>query len=285
MKLILLTAVAMLAFAANSVLARLAFATAGAEAMSYTGIRLAAGALTLALLLAARTRAVPKIAGTWPGAAALLGYALFFSIAYLLLGAGTGALILFATVQIGILGWAVLKGDRPGPLQWLGLAIAFAALVYLISPGLVAPHPLGTLLMVVAGLCWAAYTLIGRGSQSPLADTAGNFIRCAPAAVALIVAGALIHGITPLAATYAVLSGAIASGLGYAIWYAVLPALSRARAGIVQLSVPAIAAAGGVLLLAEPLTLRLGIATAGIIGGVALALTSANRRTSRPGAS
>jgi drug/metabolite transporter (DMT)-like permease len=283
-KLILLTAVAMLAFAANSVLARLAFATAGAEAMSYTGIRLAAGALTLALLLAARTRAVPKIAGTWPGAAALLGYALFFSIAYLLLGAGTGALILFATVQIGILGWAVFKGDRPGPLQWLGLAIAFAALIYLVSPGLVAPHPLGTLLMVVAGLCWAAYTLIGRGSQSPLADTAGNFIRCAPVAVALIVAGALIHGITPLAAIYAVLSGAIASGLGYAIWYAVLPGLTRTRAGIVQLSVPAIAAAGGVLLLAEPLTLRLGIATAGIIGGVALALTAANRRTSRPGA-
>ena len=284
MKLILLTAAAMLAFAANSVLARLAFATAGAEAMSYTGIRLAAGALTLALLLAARTRAVPKIAGTWPGAAALLGYALFFSIAYLLLGAGTGALILFATVQIGILGWAVLKGDRPGPLQWLGLAIAFAALIYLVSPGLVAPDPLGTLLMVVAGLCWAAYTLIGRGSQSPLADTAGNFIRCAPVAVALIVAGALIHGITPLAAIYAVLSGAIASGLGYAIWYAVLPGLTRTRAGIVQLSVPAIAAAGGVLLLAEPLSLRLGIATAGIICGVALALTAANRRTPRPGA-
>ena len=284
MKLILLTAAAMLAFAANSVLARLAFATAGAEAMSYTGIRLAAGALTLALLLAARTRAVPKIAGTWPGAAALLGYALFFSTAYLLLSAGTGALILFATVQIGILGWAVLKGDRPGPLQWLGLAIAFAALIYLVSPGLVAPDPLGTLLMVVAGLCWAAYTLIGRGSQSPLADTAGNFIRCAPVAVALIVAGALIHGITPLAAIYAVLSGAIASGLGYAIWYAVLPGLTRTRAGIVQLSVPAIAAAGGVLLLAEPLSLRLGIATAGIICGVALALTAANRRTPRPGA-
>ena len=245
-KLILLTAVAMLAFAANSVLARLAFATAGAEAMSYTGIRLAAGALTLALLLAARNRAVPKIAGTWPGAAALLGYALFFSIAYLLLGAGIGALILFATVQIGILGWAVLKGDRPGPLQWLGLAIAFAALVYLVSPGLVAPHPLGTLLMVVAGLCWAAYTLIGRGSQSPLADTAGNFIRTVPVALALILAGGLSHGITPLAAVYAILSGALASGLGYAIWYAVLPRLSRTRAGIVQLSVPAIAAMGGV---------------------------------------
>ena len=285
MKLILLTAVAMLAFAANSVLARLAFATAGADALSYTGLRLVAGALTLALLLAARNRAVPNIAGTWPGAAALLGYALFFSIAYLLLGAGTGALILFATVQIGILGWAVLKGDRPGPLQWLGLAIALAALVYLVSPGLVAPHPLGTLLMLVAGLCWAAYTLIGRGSQSPLADTAGNFIRTVPVAVALILAGTLSHGITPLAAVYAVISGALASGLGYAIWYAVLPRLSRTRAGIVQLSVPAIAAAGGVLLLAEPLSLRLGIATAGIIGGVALALIATNRRAARPRAS
>ena len=179
----------------------------------------------------------------------------------------------------------MLNGDRPAPLQWIGLAVAFSALAYLVSPGLVAPHPLGTLLMVVAGLCWAAYTLIGRASQSPLADTAGNFIRCTPVALALIVAGALTHGITPLAAIYAVVSGAVASGLGYAVWYAALRGLSRTRAGIVQLSVPAIAAAGGVVLLSEPLGLRLGIATAGIIGGVALALIASSRRARLPGAS
>lgn len=277
MRTIALTLIAMVAFAANSVLARLAFATAGAEPLGYTGIRLAAGAATLAILLLARRQPL-QLAGSWSGAAALFGYAILFSIAYVLLGAGTGALILFASVQIGILGWAIFKGDRPGLLEWLGFAIAFAALAYLVSPGLVAPHPLGTLLMVAAGLCWAAYTLIGRGSTSPLADTAGNFIRSAPIAIVLLVVGFATHGITPLAALYAIASGALASGVGYAVWYTVLPALSRTRAAIVQLTVPAIAATGGVLFIGEALSPRLVIATIGIVGGVALALTAAGRR-------
>ena len=280
MRLILLTALAMVAFAANSVLARLAFATGDAEAMSYTGIRLAAGAVTLALLLLVRREPL-RLAGSWAGAAALFGYAILFSVAYVLLGAGTGALILFASVQIGILGWAVYRGDRPGLLEWLGLAIAFAALIYLVSPGLVAPHPLGALLMVISGLCWAAYTLIGRGSSAPLADTAGNFIRCLPVALVLLLAGATMHGVAPLAALYAIASGALASGVGYAIWYSVLPRLTRTRAAIVQLTVPAIAATGGVLLIDEWLTPRLIIASIGIIGGVAFALVTAGRRSSR----
>ena len=202
MRIVALTAVAMLAFAANSVLARLAFATAGAEPLSYTGIRLASGAIVLFLLLAPRRRhgLAPALGGSWAAAAGLFGYALAFSIAYILLGAGTGALILFASVQIGILGWAVFKGDRPGTLEWLGLAIALAALAYLVSPGLVAPHPIGTLLMVVSGLCWAAYTLLGRGSKSPLVDTAGNFVRCLPIAAAIIVAGLLFRPVDPAAA-------------------------------------------------------------------------------------
>jgi drug/metabolite transporter (DMT)-like permease len=278
MRLVALTVIAMIAFAANSILARLAFATAGAEPLSYTGIRLAAGAVTLTVLLLARQKRPWPPAGSWSGAAALAGYALFFSIAYVLLGAGTGALILFASVQIGILGWAVYKGDRPGLLEWVGLAIAFAALIYLVSPGLVAPHPLGTLMMVVAGLCWAGYTLIGRGSQSPLADTTGNFIRTVPVAMALIIAGLVTGPIDPLAAAYAIASGAIASGLGYAIWYAVLPSLTRTRAAIVQLTVPAIAATGGVALIAEPLTWRLTLSSLGIIGGVAFALIAGDRR-------
>ena len=277
MRTIALTVVAMVAFAANSVLARLAFATAGAEPLSYTGLRLAAGAVTLAILLLARERKL-ALGGSWRGAAALLGYAILFSIAYILLGAGTGALILFASVQIGILGWAIFKGDRPSLLEWLGLALAFAGLVYLVSPGLVAPHPVGTALMVVAGLCWAAYTLIGRGSTTPLADTAGNFIRTLPVALVLLAAGLALQIPSPRAAAYAIASGALASGVGYAVWYAVLPQLTRTRAAIVQLTVPAIAAAGGVLLIGEPLTPRLVIATIAILGGVAFALIVAGRR-------
>lgn len=277
-KLVLLTALAMLAFAANSVLARLAFATAGAEPMAYTGIRLASGAAALGLLLAVRGRPLMPIGGSWRGAAALFAYAMLFSIAYVLLGAAVGALILFASVQIGIIGWAIRQGDRPGALEWVGIALAFAALVYLVSPGLVAPHPLGAVLMAGAGLAWAVYTLIGRGSAAPLVDTAGNFIRTVPVALLLIVAGSLGTPLSLPAVGYAVASGVIASGLGYSVWYSALPHLTRTRAAIVQLTVPAIAAAGGVLLIAEPLTLRLVIATIGIVGGVALALLAAERR-------
>lgn len=277
MRIIALTVIAMIAFAANSVLARLAFATAGAEPLSYTGIRLAAGAATLAVLLALRRRNV-RLGGSWSGVAPLFGYAILFSIAYILLGAGTGALILFASVQIGMLGWAVYRGDRPGLIEWLGFVVAFGGLVYLLSPGVVAPNPLGALLMLVAGLCWAAYTLIGRASTSPLDDTAGNFMRSSPLAVVMIVAGALTHGVSLAAVIYAIVSGALASGLGYAVWYTALPSLSRTRAAIVQLTVPAIAGAGGVLFIGEALSPRLVIATIAIIGGVALAVISSSRR-------
>lgn len=279
MRIIVLTAVAMVAFAANSVLARLAFATGGAEPLSYTGIRLASGAIVLLLLLGLSQRSLPRpIAGNWRAAASLFGYALAFSIAYIMLGAGTGALILFASVQVGIFGWAIVKGDRPGALEWLGLVVALAAFAWLVSPGLVAPHPVGTVLMVAAGLCWAAYTLLGRGSKSPLADTSGNFARTLPLAILLLLASLIAGPIHPAAAAYAVASGALASGVGYAVWYAVLPRLPRTTAAIVQLTVPAIAALGGVVLIGEQLTLRLVIASIGIIGGVAIALIGADRR-------
>jgi drug/metabolite transporter (DMT)-like permease len=278
-----LTAIAMLAFAANSVLARLALATGELDAFGYTGIRLVSGAVVLVLILYLRRKSPARfeLNGTWAGAAALFGYALAFSIAYLQLGAGTGALILFASVQIGMLGWAILKGDRPGPLEWLGIAVAFGALVFLVSPGLVAPDPLGAALMIAAGLSWAAYSLLGRGSRSPLADTAGNFIRLLPVGLVLAAIGTWMHAPSPRGVAYAVASGAFASGLGYAIWYAALPSLSRTRAALVQLTVPAIAAAGGVLLIAEPLTGRLALASAGIIGGVALAVLAAEWRKPR----
>jgi drug/metabolite transporter (DMT)-like permease len=197
-----------------------------------------------------------------------------------MVGAGPGALILFASVQIGMLSWAILKGDRPVALQWLGMAVAFLALVYLVSPSLVAPPLSGTILMVVAGLSWAAYCLVGGRSRSPMIDTAGNFVRCLPIGIVLIVIGVFMARPSVEGVAYAVASGAIASGLGYVIWYSVLPALSRTRAAFIQLTVPSIAAVGGVIFIGEPLTGRLVIATIGIIGGVALALLAAERKKS-----
>lgn len=284
MKIVGLAMLAMMAFAANSVLARLALGGGDMSAAGYSGLRLMSGAIVLVAIIFFRGQKSDRrrmgIDGSWQGAAALLGYALAFSIAYIMLGAATGALILFASVQVGMVTWAILNGDRPGLAEWLGFGIAFAALVILVSPGLVAPSPLGTALMVAAGLCWAAYSLLGRGSQAPLADTAGNFIRCLPIALALMLAGELSHA-SASGLAYAIASGAIASGVGYAIWYAVLPSLSRTSAALVQLTVPAIAAAGGVVFIGEQLTGRLLLCSAGILGGVTLALLAANRRQAK----
>lgn len=289
MRLAILTAIAMLAFAANSILARLALAHGAIDPLAYTGIRLVAGAVVLAAILRSRagSSAAPDAPaarapqrGSWQGAFALLLYALTFSIAYVMVATAPGALILFASVQIGMLAWAVVKGDRPAALEWLGIAIAFGALVYLVSPGLVAPPLLGAALMAVAGVAWGAYSLIGRGSRSPLADSAGNFVRCAPAGALLIVFGTLRATPTAHGVGYALVSGAIASGLGYIVWYSALPGLTRTRAAFVQLTVPALAAAGGVVFVGEALTGRVVVATAGIIGGVALALLASERRRS-----
>ena len=168
-----------------------------------------------------------------------------------------------------------------GVAELAGIAIAFGGLAYLVSPGLVAPDPLGVLLMVGAGMCWASYTLLGRGSRSPLADTTGNFLRCLPAGLALALAGMLTHPTTGSGVAYAIGSGAVASGIGYAVWYWALPALSRARAALVQLLVPAFAATGGVVFIGEPLTFRLVLSTTIILTGVALALFAAEMRTTR----
>ena len=281
-RLLTLTVLAVLAFTANPLLARLALVTSEMDALGYTGVRLASGALVLWALLFWRDGRAPRtVGGTWAGAAALFGYAILFSIAFLLIGAAVGALILFGAVQIAILSWAIFKGDRPGVLEWTGLAMAGASLVYLVSPGLVAPHPIGAALMIASGISWAAYTLIGRGSREPLRDTAGNFIRLLPLSLPLIVAGLAMQAPTALGLVYAIASGAVSSGLGYAIWYAVLPQMSRSVSAFVQLTVPALAALGSVVWLAEPLTLRLVLASAGILGGAALALWAAGRRARR----
>jgi drug/metabolite transporter (DMT)-like permease len=274
------TALAMLAFAANSVLNRLALTGGDADALTYTGIRLASGAVVLALILALRgtTPRPGRIGGSIGGALALLGYAIGFSLAYRDLGAGTGALLLFASVQIAMLGWAIRKGERPAPLEWAGFIVAVLFVMALVSPGLTAPDPAGSVLMVLAGASWAAYTLIGRGSTAPLVDTGGNFLRCLPVAVAIALPGLWMHTTTPAGWAYAIASGALASGLGYAVWYGVLPRLDRSTAAFVQLTVPALAAVGGVLFVSEPLTLRLAICSIGILGGVALAIRGADRR-------
>jgi drug/metabolite transporter (DMT)-like permease len=279
-KITALTGLAMVAFAANSVLNRVALAEGQADALTYTGVRLASGALMLVIILAWRG-AKPgwgQMGGSTGGALALFLYAIAFSFAYLDLAAGTGALLLFAAVQLGMLGWAIGQGDRPGAFEWAGFAVAVLFVVFLVLPGVSAPDPLGAVLMILAGLSWAAYTLIGRGSAAPLVDTGGNFLRCLPIALLLILPGIFAQTTSLAGWVYAIASGAIASGLGYAIWYSVLPALERSTAAYVQLTVPAIAAAGGVLFITEPLTLRLVLCSLGILGGVALALWGTDQR-------
>ena len=281
MRVFTLSSLAMIAFAANSLLARLALAGNGSDPWTYTGLRLVAGALMLAFLVwLRRRRAVSPLprAGSWAQALALFGYALAFSLAYLRLGAAMGALVLFASVQIGMVTPAIIAGDRPGPFEWLGLALAAGAFVYLVSPGLSAPDTIGTALMVLAGLSWAAYSLLGRGSARPLEDTAGNFLRCLPLALVVLAIGLMGQVPQPEAVVYAIVSGVIASGLGYAVWYAVLPALPRTRAAIIQLSVPVIAAAAAIPLLGETASLRLVVSAILILGGIAMATLLSGRR-------
>jgi drug/metabolite transporter (DMT)-like permease len=268
----LLTAAALIAFAANSILCRLALRGGEIDAASFTAVRVCAGAVVLALLCARRDAAR---AGSWGSAAALFGYAAPFSFAYLRLGAGVGALVLFGAVQTTMLAWAIARGERPSPRVWLGLVIALAGLVALAAPGASAPDPLAATGMAVAGIAWAVYTLRGRATAGdPLRATAGNFLRAVPMALALVALGAL-EGLdaTARGLVLAATSGALASGVGYAIWYAALRGLSATRAAVLQLLVPVIAAAGGVTLLGEAVTVRLAGAAATILGGVALAIS------------
>jgi drug/metabolite transporter (DMT)-like permease len=267
---------ALLAFAANSVLARLALRSGAIDAVSYTGIRLAAGALALALLVIAGGRR-PASRGNWPGAFWLALYALPFSLAYLALSTGTGALILFGAVQLTMIGTGIARGERPAGREWAGLAVAVVGLVLLVAPGVSAPPVWAAALMAIAGVAWGAYSLRGRGAADPLGETAGNFIRSvALAAPALLLAKGSLD-VSREGALLAAASGAVASGCGYAVWYAVLPALAATRAAVAQLAVPAIAALAGILLLGEPPTLRLLLSGCAILGGVALAVASRPR--------
>lgn len=270
-----LSAVALVCFAANSILCRLALAEGAIDPAAFTGLRMASGALVLALVALARSGPRPAAGWSWLSAAVLFAYAGPFSYAYLSLGAGVGALVLFGVVQATMIGWGVARGDRPGPAVWLGLLIAMAGLVGLAAPGASAPDPIGVAAMAVAGAAWGIYSLRGRGNPiDPVVANAASFARTVPVAAALVAGAALAGQLapSPRGAALAIASGAVASGAGYAIWYAALRGLTVARAAILQLLVPVLAAAGGILLLGEIASLRLFVAGAAILGGVALAI-------------
>lgn len=269
----LYTSLAMVAFASNSLLNRLALGRESIDAVSYTTIRLAAGAFTLWLISSLqKNSAASNIRGNWTSAAMLFLYAIAFSFAYLSLSAGTGALILFGSVQMTMILVALRSGERPQLLEWLGLLLALGGLVYLVLPGLEAPSPLGSVLMMLAGIAWGVYSLRGRGSASPLGDTTGNFIRAVPFIVAVLIVSLNSVELSLTGILLAVLSGAVASGVGYVIWYTALAGLTATRAAVVQLSVPVLAAWGGVVFLTEDISLRLILAGAMILGGITLAI-------------
>jgi drug/metabolite transporter (DMT)-like permease len=272
-----LTSLAMLAFAGNSLLCRLALKETGIDAATFTTVRIVSGALVLLLILAARG-GVARMAGDWSSAFWLFAYAACFSFAYIGLAAGTGALLLFGAVQATMLGYSLWRGERLGARRLAGMACAFAGMVGLVLPGLAAPPLAGSVLMVLAGVSWGAFSIRGRGAGDPVAVMTGSFVRAAP--MALLLSAAMWFGASAdrTGLWYAVLSGGVTSGLGYVLWYAALRGLTVTSAAIVQLTVPMIAAAGGVVLLAEPLTLRLVLASAAILGGVGLALTGRKKQ-------
>ena len=269
----LLTSLAMLAFAGNSLLCRLALRDTTIDAASFTAIRLASGALILAAILMLRGKR-PTAGGSWPMAAMLFAYAAFFSFAYRELTAATGALLLFGAVQLTMTGYGLWTGERIRGLKLLGVLVALGGLVWLLLPGLAAPPPLAAALMLAAGVAWGVYSLLGRGAGDPTAATGGNFLRTLPFAAALMLAATASGTTDRTGMFYALLSGAVTSGLGYVLWYAALPRLRPSSAATVQLSVPAIAALGGAMLLAEPVTARLLVASVAVLGGIALAIRS-----------
>jgi drug/metabolite transporter (DMT)-like permease len=277
-RVVFLALVAMTAFAANSVLARLALGDDESGPASFTVLRILSGAALLSLLVtwspAVRRPSQWLGLGSWTSSAMLVTYAAAFSFAYVSLGAALGALVLFAVVQIVIFGASWRSGERPSPATWWGLALAAFGLVVLAAPGVSAPNLGGVLLMCLAGVAWGFYTLRGRGVSRPLDATASNFVRGVPLSLIVVLPVAALNTdalhLTWAGAGYAVLSGSVASGLGYAIWYAVVPLLTRAQSGIIQLSPAPLAAMGGLLLIGEPITLRVLVASVLILGGVAL---------------
>ena len=262
----------MFAFAANSLLCRLALAEGLIDAATFTSVRIIAGAVTLGFIVLLRKRTHERLSTNWRTVAMLFTYMVFFSFAYLSLSAGTGALLLFGSVQLTMFVVALREGEQFPLLSWGGFALALLGLIFLVLPGVTAPNPLGAILMTVAGIAWGAYSLMGRNVADPLEATAKNFLYSGP--LVLMVS---LFCLPEFSSSYgglalAIASGAVTSGCGYVIWYAALPGLTATRAATVQLSVPVIAAFGGILLLSEVITPRLLLASAATLGGVAIVL-------------
>ena len=273
-----LTAAAMMAFALNSLLCRAALGARLVDALSFTSIRLASGALVLALLVRGRSGTRGAFAG-WRLGAVLFAYALGFSLAYTRITAGVGALLLFGAVQVTMIGRGFVAGERPSGREWLGLGLALGGLVGLTFPGLTAPDPVGAVLMLAAGVAWGTYSLGARAGGQPLAANAASFACSVP--LALLAQGLGFMGMPPKVTAaglaLAVTSGAVTSGLGYAVWYAAVRGLTAAQAAIVQLSVPPLAALGAVFLLGESLGARLIVCGVAVLGGIAVAFASRRR--------
>lgn len=273
------TTVAMLAFAANSLLCRFALQRREIDPISFAAIRLVSGAVILAVIVRLRPDRSSPSHADWLAATMLFAYVAFFSFAYLTLPAGTGALILFGAVQLTMLSVGLRSGEKFGYVAWVGLVLAVAGLFYLVSPGISAPPLLGAALMAIAGVAWGVYSLRGRCLADPLAATAGNFARAAllaPLLSLLLIVNAPAYT-DAAGVALGIASGALTSGIGYVIWYAALRRLSAMRAATVQLSVPLIAAFGGVVFLSEAITPRLTVASTAILGGIAMVMTSRSR--------
>jgi drug/metabolite transporter (DMT)-like permease len=271
-RILVATAAAMLAFAANSVLCRLALGQEVIDPASFATVRVVSGALTLSVIVLPRWRSRGRPAADRRSVASLFVYMMFFSFAYTSLSTGTGALILFGAVQLTMFVAGLRGGEEFRPLSWGGLVLAVAGLVYLVSPGLTAPDPIGAALMAIAGIAWGLYSLLGRGAADPIEVTANNFIWSVPLVLLTSAVFATQISLSVGGLLLAVASGALASGLGYVIWYMALRGLTATRAATIQLSVPVIAAIGGIALLSEVVTLRLVVASIATLGGVALVL-------------
>jgi drug/metabolite transporter (DMT)-like permease len=279
-RILLTTTAALVAFASNSILCRVALSTGSIDPASFTSIRVSTGAAVLAVLAGASGERAAHLAGDWRSAGALVAYALAFSLAYVRLGAGIGALLLFGAVQVTIVGAALGAGERAVRAEWLGLSLALAGLVYLVAPGLTAPPVLASMLMVSAGVAWGVYTVRGRRIDDPLRATTGNFVRATPLALAAGATALLVQGGAVLSwsgVLLAAVSGGVTSALGYVVWYQALRGLTAMRAAVVQLAVPVLTALAATVFLDERITGRVVLAGAMILGGIGLTIVSRGR--------
>ena len=270
-KTILFTGLALIAFAANSVLCRLALGGSAIDASTFTIVRLLSGVIVLTVILnisKINSNSSPSTKGSWPASIALFLYAITFSFAYVTLETATGALILFGSVQITMILLSIFSGNRLHISEWVGMAIAFAGFVYLVLPGVTTPSVIGFFLMTVSGIAWGVYTLKGRGSKSPIMDTAFNFLRTLPFVIILAIITIKYAHYSSEGILLAALSGGIASGIGYLIWYIALSGLSVTQAAVLQLLVPVIAAVGGIIFVSESISLRLAVSSTMILGGI-----------------